>query len=207
MPDSSQGEVEWQMRTAREVARRCVILHAVVAAGHNQPRAKIVEWLRREGLWDFVSPAECELLLADAPSEQQCINATWRAEGLLPLLWAMGLTESLPTPQSICDLPMMLSILPPLFGPTSQFIASAKLRSDSEIYAANEEIYNIHWRVRDAWLRKQPAEAGKLPRMPVPETDPPAESYDAGVVQERHHALNWLIGYAGEEWDNVSTDT
>jgi hypothetical protein len=102
---------------------------------------------------------------------------------------------------------MMLSILPPLFGPTSQFIASAKLRSDSEIYAANEEIYNIHWRVRDAWLRKQPAEAGKLPRMPVPETDPPAESYDAGVVQERHHALNWLIGYAGEEWDNVSTDT
>jgi hypothetical protein len=28
-----------------------------------------------------------------------------------------------------------------------------------------------------------------------------------GVAQERHHALNWLIGYMDQEWDKVSTDT
>jgi len=26
-------------------------------------------------------------------------------------------------------------------------------------------------------------------------------------VVERHPALNWLLGYQGQEWDDVSTDT
>ena len=30
---------------------------------------------------------------------------------------------------------------------------------------------------------------------------------DPGVVQERHQALNWLIGYMDQHWDDVSTDT
>jgi uncharacterized protein DUF4272 len=30
---------------------------------------------------------------------------------------------------------------------------------------------------------------------------------DSGVVYERHYALNWLIGYMGREWDDVTTDT
>ena len=30
---------------------------------------------------------------------------------------------------------------------------------------------------------------------------------DYDVVIERHHALNWLIGYENQQWDDVSTDT
>jgi len=30
---------------------------------------------------------------------------------------------------------------------------------------------------------------------------------DCEMVVERHHALNWLIGYQGQDWDDVSTDT
>ena len=33
------------------------------------------------------------------------------------------------------------------------------------------------------------------------------EGLNRGVVMERHYALNWLIGYAGRDWDEVSTDT
>ena len=30
----------------------------------------------------------------------------------------------------------------------------------------------------------------------------------SGVVMERHHALNWLIGYSERaDWDDVTTDT
>jgi hypothetical protein len=43
--------------------------------------------------------------------------------------------------------------------------------------------------------------------MPVADCDPPAESYNAGVVQERHYGLNWLIGYRGQKWDDITTDT
>jgi len=28
-----------------------------------------------------------------------------------------------------------------------------------------------------------------------------------GVVYERHYALNWLINYMNQDWDDVSCDT
>lgn len=32
-------------------------------------------------------------------------------------------------------------------------------------------------------------------------------SIDIEIIQERHHAINWLIGYDGLDWDEVTTDT
>ena len=52
-------------------------------------------------------------------------------------------------------------------------------------------IYDAHWKVRDAQINGRP----------VPEEIIP------GLVQERHHAINWLMGYCGQEWDEVTTDT
>jgi hypothetical protein len=48
---------------------------------------------------------------------------------------------------------------------------------------------------------------GAIARMPVPDHEPPVESYNSGAFQERHYALNWLIGYGGLDWDDISTDT
>jgi hypothetical protein len=207
MPEDSQGEYVEKIRSADEVARRCIALHAVLAAGHDVPRDQIVTWLQREQLWDAVSPVESSFLLSEAPTQQQRIDATWRAEALFPLLWSLRLIPELPSPQQLCDLQLIQSVLPPLFDQVGEFISHAQLRSESEIHAANEEIYQIHWRVRDARLRGQPTPAGKLARMPVPSCEPPVEAYHSGVVQERHHALNWLIGYCGQDWDDISTDT
>jgi hypothetical protein len=207
MPDDSQDEYVDQIRSADEVVRRCLVLHAVLAVGHEVPREQVVSWLRRDGLWDSVSPEESQFLLSEFPTPQQRINATWRAEALFPLLWSLGLIPELPSPQQLCDLQLIQRVLPPFFEPVADFISSARLRADSEIHAANEEVYQIHWRVRDAQLRGQPTPPGKLARMSVPDCEPPVESYHSGVVQERHHALNWLIGYCGQDWDDISTDT
>jgi hypothetical protein len=207
MPEDFQDEHVDQIRSADEVVRRCLVLHAVLAVGHEVPREQVVSWLRRESLWDAVSPKESQFLLSESPTPQQRINATWRAEALFPLLWSLRLIPELPSPQQLCDLQLIQSVLPPLFEPVAEFISSARLRADSEIHAANEEIYQIHWRVRDARLRGQPTPPGKLPRMPHDDCDPPVESYHSGVVQERHHALNWLIGYCGQDWDDITTDT
>jgi hypothetical protein len=206
MPEDSPEQLD-QIRSAGEVAGRCVILYAVIAAGHREARDQLVAWLRREGLWDGVGPKESEFLLSTSPTETQRIQASWRAEALFPLLWSLRLIHELPSPQKICDVQLMQRVLPPLFGSVAQFISSAALRSDADILAANEEIYQIHWRVRDFQLRLEPTPPGKLPRMPHPDFDPPAESYDGGVVQERHYALNWLIGYCGQDWDDITTDT
>ena len=74
---------------------------------------------------------------------------------------------------------------------TQDFLESAQLLSEDEIYDANELIYDAHWKVRDAQINGRP----------VPEEIIP------GLVQERHHAINWLMGYCGQEWDEVTTDT
>lgn len=207
MPEESQEEPDDRLRSANEVAQRCVVLYAVLAAGHGEPRDELVAWLRREELWEGVSPTESEFLLSDSPTKQQLYQGQWRAEALFPLLWSFGLIANMPIPQKICDVQLMQGVLPPLFGSVAEFISSARLRSDTEIHNANEEIYQIHWRVRDAKFRNEPTPQGQLPRMPVPDCEPPAESYDAGVVQERHYALNWLIGYCGQDWDDITTDT
>src|SRR5437667_307140 len=103
MPEDSHDEYVEQIRSENEVARRCIVLYAVLAAGHDQPRGEIVAWLRREGLWDAVSPAESGFLLPESTTQQQRINATWRAEALVPLLWSLGLITEMPSPQQLCD--------------------------------------------------------------------------------------------------------
>ncbi len=70
-------------------------------------------------------------------------------------------------------------------------MAQAKLRPQAELLDAADLIYRTHWAVRQARLDGEPSPAG----------------LDPGVVHERHYALNWLIGYAGQAWDDMSTDT
>jgi len=207
MLDESPDEDVERMRRAEEVARRCIVLYAVLAAGHGEPRDLLIAWLRRERLWDAVSPNESTYLLSTSPTQQERINATWRAEALCPLLWSLNLISDLPSPQQLCDVQAIRSALPPLLSSVGEFISAARLRSDFEIHHANEEIYHVHWRIRDAQLRGLPTPPGKLPRMHHDDGEPPVESYIAGAVQERHHALNWLIGYCGQDWDDITTDT
>ncbi len=180
-----------EIRGAEEVARRCVVLYAVLAAGHRHPRGELVAWLRREGVWEAASPEESDFLLSDSPTQRQTINATWRAEALFPLVWALGLIPELPAPTQICDVQRMLRVLPPLLGAVGDFIGSAKLRQENEILDAHENVFQIHWLVRDAEIHGRPTPDG----------------YDPGVVRERHYGLNWLIGSMGLDWDDVTTDT
>jgi hypothetical protein len=191
MIEGSEEEIEEKMRSADEVARRCVVLYAIIAAGHEEPREQLVEWLQREGLWDAVSPQEVEFLTSNSLTRQQYVNATWRAEALFPLLWALGRVPQMPLPTSLCDVQLIRQVLPPLFESVSEFISSAQLVHESVIRDANDEIYHTHWKVRDAQLFGKPVPDGLNP----------------GVVRERHYALNWLIGYFNQDWDDVSTDT
>ena len=55
---------------------------------------------------------------------------------------------------------------------------------------AGDRIYRYHWAVRDARIRGESV-----------------DGLDAGVVVERHYALNWLIGYLDQAWDDITTDT
>ncbi len=72
-----------------------------------------------------------------------------------------------------------------------QFIEDAKLRSISDILDENDLIYRYHWAVVESQINNLEI----------------SSDIDSSIVLERHYALNWLIGYMNQSWDNISTDT
>jgi hypothetical protein len=103
-----------KVRGWREMARRSLTLFGVVGLALGAPCGDIVGWLRNEGLWHALSPAELAFLTADHPTEKQMINASWRSEALIVLLWALGKVEKLPAANEQRDTSLFQELLPPL---------------------------------------------------------------------------------------------
>ena len=115
---------------------------------------------------------------------------SWRYERSWVLLWALGYIERLECPPSICDVPQLAGLI--RGKSVEQIVRNAKPRSQREILDAADLIYRLHWAVVEERVNQ---------KVKVP------EKVEKGVVQERHAALNWLMGYMGQEWDDISTDT
>ena len=127
----------------------------------------------------------------EKPETKQVIQMSWMSERLIVLLWALKAVDHLPAADQQCVIDYG-DILPP-FGPVDveTFLSEAKLRPDAELVAAAEDMQALHWEARNARATGQP------PRRPV----------DMGIIQERHTAINWVTGYEGLPWDEVTADT
>jgi len=177
-------------RTPQEVAIRAIILSAVITAAHHpRKRAKIVAQLKRQNLYASVSPKESRFLRNSKPSNQAHVNATWRLEALIALLWALRILPKLPPPRMYNR--KWSHKMPRLGESTAEFIANARLRPQRDLRAAQDDVYNTHWSLRDAQINGK-----RIPKSITP-----------GVIWERHHAFNWLLNDDNEPWDEVSTDT
>ena len=178
-------------RTANEIARRALVLHCMIAASHGVPRDDLTRWLEDEGLWESATLREKQFLSNSAPTEKEIINATWRVEAQVALLWAIGKISSLGSLSEQCDTGPIVDAIPELFSSTKDFIDSATVRDSVVITDEYVVVYNSHWKARDAVRRE----------LPIP------EGIDLGIVQERHYGFNWLTGYCGLDWDDITTDT
>ena len=102
-----------------------------------------------------------------------------------------GMIPDLGSLSEQCNTTPMVDAIPDLGGSTADFIESAELRASDSISEEYEKVYDAHWKARDAVRRK----------VPIP------DDVDLGIVQERHYGFNWLTGYCGQEWDEITTDT
>jgi len=138
----------------------------------------------------YLSAAERGFGFSLSQTHSKAIQFTWRYEAYWVMLWALGFVAKLARPDSQCDVARAVSILRGLGH--DKFMSQAKLRPPAEVLDAADLIYRYHWAVREYHqLRGQ---------------EPPAK-LNADVVMERHHALNWLIGYGNGDWDSVDTST
>lgn len=136
-----------------------------------------------------LSPLERQFAENENPTEQEMANANWRAESYHTLLWALSFIDTLQFPSEICNIGEDAGLL---FSKTEQeFRDSAKLRSKDEILDQADLILRLNWACVNARVKNEQT-PGEL---------------NASVVYERHYALNWLINYQNQDWDNVTTNT
>lgn len=187
------AEEEVELRSPEAVVRRAYALLAVALRAEslatNAPlnRDELAEKL--PVAFESLSPREEAFLAEEAPPQQAIVDHAWQYEALYLLEWALGLVPELPFPTSICDVPLTARTL--LKADGFELAVKARLRPAAEILDALDLTYRLHWRTRESQRNDEPVPAG----------------LDAGVIQERHHALNWLVQSEGAAWDDVDTPT
>jgi Domain of unknown function (DUF4272) len=187
------GEDEVDLRQALEVAQRALALFVVavraesLAGGDEIPIAELRQ--KRPAAFRTLTPHESSFLEAAAPEQQQIVNFAWRYEALFLLQWALGLAPDLPHPSRICDVRTVARTM--LDISEEDFLTRAALRPTAALLDALDLHFRLHWAVRQARLDGKDG----------------ANGFDPGVIQERHHALNWLVRYEDAGWDDVDTPT
>ena len=196
VPDLSElpaieSEEETQLRTAEEVGIRIACLFLVVGHAFEPSMEDFKEYLVEHKLWDHLTPRETAFMSNPSPDRQDVTEFTWRSEALFLLMWAAGLFEELPWPDTQSDTDEIVSKFPDYDQSPWPFIRDLKLRPKSEILDASDLLYRLHWATRSV----------------ESEDDSPLAGLEEGVVQEWHHAINWVTKYEGLDWDEVTTDT
>jgi len=176
-------------RSEEEVVRRTIALAIVAVKGETGDAVLADGLVEQFGAEGYFSPAEQAFIDDRAPSQFDRVQFSWRYEGVEVMLWALGIYDDLPRPDGIMDVPRMAETLRTLGDEGLR--ERARLRPQAELLDAADLIYRYRWAVRQADLDGAEAPAGLMP----------------GVVWERHHALNWLIGCCGLAWDEVDTST
>lgn len=176
------------LRSEEEILERIYCLMVLAAKGEGIQQEVLDDKIDELNITGF-TPMELALLDKESLTEQEQATTTWRYECVYLLLWALGLEWELGYPDTICEVPHMVEMV----INQSRVILTSKicLRDKEEILEQLDQIYRMHWACVEAHLHHQQPEGGM----------------EAGVVYERHYALNWLTGYEEQEWDEVSTDT
>jgi hypothetical protein len=178
-----------KLRSPQEIAERLLGCTVTAVGGEMGDKKFVDDLITRFAAKNFLTPAEKKFLNESLGDQQERVQFSWRYERSWVLLWALGYVDELTYPSSICDMRQLVELTKG--KKVESLLAGAKPRSEKEILDAADLIYRLDWAVVDARVNNKPAPAG----------------LDGGVVVERHAALNWLIGYMGQSWDEITTDT
>ncbi len=201
---------------------------------------EVISSIKSHKLWSLMTKEEKEFIQSVPPKvdTQQHINAMWRLESAIVLMWALGLIPYFPPFDSQSNLEILKQIP---FLNIDSFINNARLIPDSEIERKRSIAELWHWRSRTRQMieekRVPPAGIGfesfdQIVRAAAKEAYKKGDLADIidedfvvmgksyrelsddewsevrSITMERHHALNWLCGYAkGNQYDQTPTDT
>jgi hypothetical protein len=183
-PDAAAGDVQ-------AVARRALVLNAMVQIAFKAPIPIIERWISHNGLdGDLVETERVILSKANSDlTDQEQANLFWNLEALWALAWAGSLIDELPFDQPVGN--NLASLSPSLQRNEdgSKFLKRMRLRPHDELFRMLDLYYRLHWWTRNAQLQGQ--QSGNV-------------SID--IIMERRKALEWVLS-AEDDWDNVEMST
>lgn len=178
-----------KQRTIKDIAKRAIAVALSAYKGEGISHNEILNLVNAWDVMDYFTKDEFNFINNPNPSNNEKIKFAWRYEGLDVLLWALGYKNTLPEPNEICDVKKDLRII----SKYKNFRLLAKnshMRDMNEILDMADYYYRLHWSAIELRLNKK------------------TNKYiDEEIIVERHYALNWLIRYMNQSWDEVTTDT
>ncbi|NBP70068.1 MAG: DUF4272 domain-containing protein [Cytophagia bacterium] len=185
-----EEEDEVKVRSPKEIAKRLLCLtYLCYAIEDEESKAQVIEFLKKDNLWDRVTDDEKLLFTKPKLTDQERVNVSWRSEAIWLLLWTIKKVDELDLPLDEVNIADIVDRLPKLMSSTKDFIESAEIRATGEILDQSDLIYRLHWATRQAELDNNV------------ELD-----LNPSIVVERHYAINWVTYYA-DNWDDITTDT
>lgn len=193
------------VQTADDVARRALVLWAVVLRADGYDWEKSRNILTDNNLLSYLSPQEQAYMDDPEPDQDTSVGFVWRLESLWVMLWALERLPDLPWPSSMCDVPLLGKTMKEAEA-DPEFIKNARLLPTRTLLDAQDLSMKILWAIRDAYIKE----------LCIPqdfdwrnEADTPVSLCPmVGVVEQRNHALNWLVNFMDPlNWDEVDTPT
>jgi Domain of unknown function (DUF4272) len=212
------------------VACRALIEKDAEKTGAEQLRRDVVEWLNRVGVSDEMEPSEAALLSTPLGKldKKTTMDATWSSEGMVVLAWVLGCV-SLPAFYAECEPSDVANAMGFLGERDTTVLRRPRLRDSSEIAVSEETYLTLHWRLRQFSIEPGTMDLAayvsscnwgplRLDQLELCEGDLAVEGVridrldypvfrrTLSIVQERHRAFNWLIGW-DSVYSQVTTDT
>ena len=176
-------------RSHEQILRRALAVLCTAVKGEGLPQETVEALIDDFGVWDDLSPEEMAFIKDTAPDTMTRVQFAWRYEAAWAMLWAVSAVDKLEPPREIVNVHAIGEIVR---GETvATLMKKTSLRPIDEILDQADLVYRYRWALVNARLKGR---------------EPPS-GLDPGVALERHRALNWMIGYLGQAWDDVTPDT
>jgi hypothetical protein len=226
----SAGRIAARALVLAAVCCRALIEKDAGNPGAEQLQKNVIEWLGRVGAAVEAEPSELDLLstpLGGLDNRRQ-IDASWCSEGMVVLAWVLG-HASLPAFYAECEPGDVANAMGFLGERETTPLQRPQMRDANEITRWEETYLTLHWRLRQYSVEPVPMDFAayvsscswgplRLDELQLCEGDLAIEEVrldrigylefrrTLSIVQERHRAFNWLIGW-DRLYSQVTTDT
>ena len=212
------------------VSCRALIEEDFGKPGAEQLRKDVIDWLDRIGVSGEMEQSEVALLATPLGKldKDTRVDASWCSEGMAVLAWVLGCVP-LPAFHAECEPSEVANSMGFLGEREATPLLQPRLRDSREISHWEETYLTLHWRLRQFSSESGPMDFAayvsscnwgplRLDELELCEGDLAIEGvrinrldYSAfrktlSIVQERHRAFNWLIGW-DRLYSQVTTDT